>query len=223
MVKNNVAVNKCKLCTIEIPKGRKFCSLSCSSSYKGAIQRRLARENYIKNPNKCLFCGENIMPKEGASLPDTRCKKFCSSSCSAKYNNSFRKKIKNCVYCGGIITRNSEKFCSYECRGLHEYKSYIEKWKQGIESGTTKAGYLNAKARRYILKKYNNRCSRCGWSEINPVTGNKPLQIEHIDGNYRNNKEENLDLVCPNCHSLTPTYRSLNAGSGRGSRKNRDI
>lgn len=30
-----------------------------------------------------------------------------------------------------------------------------------------------------------------------------PLEIEHIDGNALNNKEDNLILLCPNCHSLT--------------------
>ena len=29
------------------------------------------------------------------------------------------------------------------------------------------------------------------------------------------NKEENLTLLCPNCHSLTPTYRGANKGNGK--------
>lgn len=37
-------------------------------------------------------------------------------------------------------------------------------------------------------------------------------------GNYLNNSEDNLDLICPNCHSLTPTYRALNIGNGRKDR-----
>ena len=59
---------------------------------------------------------------------------------------------------------------------------------------------------------------RCGWCEINPTSGKIPLEIEHIDGNYKNNTEENLILLCPNCHSLTPTYRALNKGHGRKER-----
>jgi predicted HNH restriction endonuclease len=54
---------------------------------------------------------------------------------------------------------------------------------------------------------------------VNPYTGKIPLEIEHIDGNYMNNDENNLDLICPNCHSLTGTYKSLNLGHGRKSRK----
>ena len=71
----------------------------------------------------------------------------------------------------------------------------------------------------YLKDKYNNKCARCGWHEINPITGKSPLEVEHIDGNYMNNKEENLILLCPNCHSLTPTYKGLNIGKGRKERK----
>ena len=46
----------------------------------------------------------------------------------------------------------------------------------------------------YLLKKYNNKCGRCGWGEKNVYTQSIPLEVEHIDGNYMNNKEENLIL-----------------------------
>lgn len=36
-----------------------------------------------------------------------------------------------------------------------------------------------------------------------------------IDGDFRNCSEENLTVLCPNCHSLTPTFMSLNRGNGR--------
>ena len=71
-----------------------------------------------------------------------------------------------------------------------------------------------------FFEKYQNRCSLCGWGEINPTTKKTPLEIEHIDGNYKNNKEDNLLLLCPNCHSLTPTYKALNKGNGRKDRSN---
>ena len=68
------------------------------------------------------------------------------------------------------------------------------------------------------MPKYNNKCSRCGWGEINPYTNNIPLEVEHIDGNFMNNNEENLTLLCPNCHSLTSTYKGANAEKGRQAR-----
>jgi Zn finger protein HypA/HybF involved in hydrogenase expression len=34
------------------------------------------------------------------------------------------------------------------------------------------------------------------------------LEVDHIDGNYLNNLQENLRLLCPNCHSQTSNYRN---------------
>ena len=55
-------------------------------------------------------------------------------------------------------------------------------------------------------------CEVCGITEWN---GNKlSFELDHIDGNSRNHKLENLRIICPNCHSQTKTYR------GRNVRKN---
>jgi hypothetical protein len=61
-------------------------------------------------------------------------------------------------------------------------------------------------------------CTRCGWAERHPITGRIPMEVEHIDGDWQNNRPDNLTLLCPSCHSLTPTYRALNKGKGRGAR-----
>ena len=78
---------------------------------------------------------------------------------------------------------------------------------------------ISSYIKKYIFQKYNNKCSICGWNQRNPYTGNIPLEIEHIDGDYKNNSEENLTLLCPNCHSLTSTYKGANLNNGRKTRK----
>ena len=62
---------------------------------------------------------------------------------------------------------------------------------------------------------------KCGWEEINNISKKSPIELNHIDGNSENNSISNLELLCPNHHSLTPTYRSLNKGNGRFKRRQR--
>lgn len=96
-----------------------------------------------------------------------------------------------------------------------KYKEYIERWKRGEESGMRGKTSISAHIRKYLFEKYDNKCSKCGWSEVNEYTGNIPLEINHIDGEHTHNTEDNLELICSNCHSLTPNYRALNNGHGR--------
>ncbi len=54
-------------------------------------------------------------------------------------------------------------------------------------------------------------CERCGWAERSP-DGYLPLELDHMNGNRRDNRLENLQILCPNCHSLQPTHRGRNIG-----------
>ena len=140
-------------------------------------------------------------------------------------NEHFNKKSDNlrvCLNCGKELDYSASKYCSQSCQTEFQYKSYIERWKNGEESGVVGKYEVSAHIRRYLFKKYNCSCQICGWNEVNPVSGKVPLQIHHIDGDCLNNREENLQLLYPNHHALTETYGSLNKDSARVYRKQKN-
>lgn len=127
--------------------------------------------------------------------------------------------MSKCLNCNKPISKRNSKFCSNKCQRIYENSQWIERWKLGLETGLRGKYNISKTLRDYIFKKYNSRCARCGWTGYNPFTKRFPLEIEHIDGNFRNNSEDNLILLCPNCHSLTSTYKGANKGFGRKARK----
>lgn len=123
-----------------------------------------------------------------------------------------------CLNCQKMIS-NKKKFCNNQCQKDYQYKTYIKKWKNNEENGIRGDYQTSLHIKRYLMEKYHNKCARCGWGEMNIYTNKIPLEIEHIDGNFKNNTEENLILLCPNCHSLTSTYKGANINYGRKQRK----
>jgi hypothetical protein len=69
--------------------------------------------------------------------------------------------------------------------------------------------------KQYLIELRGEKCECCDWNKRNVHSGNIPIELNHIDGNFTNNHIDNLELLCPNCHSLTKTYKSLNTGNGR--------
>lgn len=66
----------------------------------------------------------------------------------------------------------------------------------------------NIKKRLYKDFKWIKQCNNCKLTEWqgNPI----PLELEHKNGVHNDNRIENLELLCPNCHALTSTYRGKN-------------
>jgi hypothetical protein len=171
-----------------------------------------------KEEKVCAHCGKQFE----CFIRERR--KYCTQSCSASKNNRIRvrrdarvRERTTCVYCGKRLTKYQNKFCSHNCQRDLRKKEMVEK----IEQGDPSVDFRQYK--KYLIEKYGEACMECGWNKKNPVTQNVPIELEHIDGNSENNNLNNLKLLCPNCHSLTPTYKALNVGNGREWRRKQKI
>ena len=120
-----------------------------------------------------------------------------------------------CLACGKEPDRPSYKYCSNKCQLEYQRNSYIKEWKAGRVKGLNTLGLVTTPIKRYLRDKYGNKCCVCSWSRANIKNGIVPLVADHIDGNWRNNIESNLRLVCPNCDAISPTFAALNRGRGR--------
>lgn len=151
----------------------------------------------MRNPNtECCECG---------------CKIYRRPSHISKFEQSF------CSEC------NKKKASKAAIKKKDDdYINFISRWKLGDEDGIiSNGGGISNFIKRYIREKFDQKCCVCGWNKTNEFTGKIPLEIDHIDGNPCCNIESNLRLICPNCHSLTKTYKGANKGNGRFSRLER--
>ena len=170
----------------------------------------------LKETKECLNCNKSFE----SLISENR--KFCSHSCSATINNSLRVskiklfKCKNCNVETKVRKNGEGIFCSHMCHRKYEYDYNIKLWKDGKLKGyrgKTKA--ISNWLRKYMLEKTNNTCQKCGWNNRHPIDDKPLVEINHIDGNAENNCEDNLEVLCPNCHSMTHNFKSRNKNSAR--------
>ena len=130
------------------------------------------------------------------------------------------------------ISENQPK--AYMCRELkckpETLNSYLKKMNIDYEGNQSGKGFTKQKS-KWTLEEYlqnsadiqtnkvrtklleegikEHRCECCGLTEWlgEPI----PLELHHIDGNRTNNVLENYQLLCPNCHAFTDSYRGKNA------------
>lgn len=189
-----------------------------------AKQKALRIELYNNNPTSCPQCNKYISYEENIAK-----KRFCSQSCTARYYNAKRRPkllVPLCFSCKAPASARNPwqarnfKFCNSACQNDFSYNAFISDWRSNKISGYRKGGYVSNHIRKYMILTHGEKCSKCGWAEINPFTKKVPIVLDHVDGNSTNCKEINLRLLCNNCDSLTATFKGANRGSGRVSRGN---
>lgn len=156
-----------------------------------------ARQEYEANPKFCLTCSEKIAYEK-------RRNDFCSKTCSAIRNNTgVTRHIKGSKICQcGKPKKPHNKYCS-ECAERRIYhRAY-----------TLEQANNDKTRRRVLIELRGHRCQRCGLTEwMGDII---PIEVHHVDGNSDNNTDENLKLLCPNCHAQTGTHKRRNKNGAR--------
>lgn len=123
-----------------------------------------------------------------------------------------------CKICNKPLSRGNQSGYCQICLIQHRREEKIQLWlttgQTGMKVDTTIRGVI----REYILKEQQHKCAICN---IPDIWNNKELHfiLDHIDGDAANSSRENLRLICPNCDSQLPTFKSKNKNSARNARK----
>ena len=102
--------------------------------------------------------------------------------------------------------------------GEFKHNEAVKRWKDGeyVANGVYSKFTAPDFIKQYMLEKAGYKCEICGFDKVNPFTGKTILQIHHIDGNSENNNEDNLQVLCPNCHAMTDNFGSRNKNASQG-------
>lgn len=143
-------------------------------------------EQYQRHPNiECIVCKTPIY-KRPIEIQKNNGRVFCSQAC---YGISCRKESP-CPICGKLILAGlNKKTCSKGC---------ANRQRTGIKYKLNRPMSKVASERALKIRLLGLRgksCEKCGYGEF------RILQVHHKDRNKGNNDMDNLELICPNCHS----------------------
>lgn len=145
----------------------------------------------------CKKCGKNFEPSKGLVS-------YCSLQCrnSRERSDDVRKKISQ-----SLKTSDAAKIA----KSKRDWSAMSKKYQETIKSRLLAEDFDKLKFERIklrVLYEQDEKCNNCGISEW---LGQKiTLELEHKDGNHFNNARQNLEVLCPNCHALTDTWRGRN-------------
>ena len=141
---------------------------------------------------KCNKCGKEHDGSFGSG-------KFCSRACA---NSRIRTEETKKKISEGILKSEWLLKCDYS------HNSSDEKIEKQRETWKAKRNFNTAhifSIKKWLKEERGHKCEECGVEEWN---GKRlPMEVDHIDGNTKNNDLTNLKVLCPNCHSQTPTWR----------------
>lgn len=180
------------------------------------------KRRYIRERMKKLGVDTSHFEREGVKWT----KDVLQAAVSASTNMCEVLRVLGLDVVGGHHTHISRRIKAY---GIDTSHFQMPGRRSAGRGSSTPEGLLVLQSGPHARRMQSHRLKRallaCGVEECCALCGNEavwlgqplPLEVDHIDGDWRNNRIDNLRLLCPNCHSTTDTYR------GRGARRDRSV
>ena len=139
------------------------------------------------------------------NTPHLKTGKFCCSACANSRSWTDEQKQQRSEQLKLTFSKVSkESLVERALKGSAAKR--ITTQKRLLESDIELLGHDARRKRVLIEQDYKcNKCMLTTWLDA-PIS----LELDHKDGNKKNNKRENLECLCPNCHAQTPTWRGRN-------------
>lgn len=159
----------------------------------------------------CENCGNEHSAEFGSG-------RFCSLKCSRAFSTKNKRieineRVSNTLK-GRVSTQLSDEAKS------NKIAKFVKTRKTNLFNNLITCDFITLsyeKKKQRIYHEQSGQCNKCNNSTW--LDSSIPLELEHIDGNRKNNDRSNLELLCPNCHALTSTWRGRNKTTKFGDKK----
>jgi len=156
---------------------------------------------------KCLYCGNEILPKEDTAQAryEVKRKKFCNHSCAASYTNSKREKKNLCLDCGKPVSNDVVR-CS-KCNRVYMLQLLEARTLEDVKSkGNARVSWSTVRKaanRKLELNNIEKKCVICGIDEPIDCCHIKSITEFPLDTLVSEvNALSNLTYMCKNHHWL---------------------
>lgn len=184
----------------------------------GTYKTCMVCETVRVSVHNALLCSENCRDTFWQAYKEAKAARDRDVKARARSRRTL--KNKTCPHCSTMIqatstTCNTHRWTGYTPGAIEEK---IRQWLSGEWSGQygpKTPHVVSPIIRKYLYEQCYHSCTKCGFSEVHPDDGSPILQINHIDGDAQNHSPANLEVLCPNCHAMTPNFGSRNKASTR--------